>query len=183
VYSSRTAQLRFCAGAIGEGTAIEIGAGHGVLAKALGIFATDNRQQEEAGLKAHYASLGQPIVPYGANVEKLDAAAAMQKHQPQVVIACWVTHLYDPQQHEREGSETGVDEAAVIEGCEEYIFIGNEHVHALKPIWALPHEVMTPPWLFSRAANGSKDFIAIWKRGVPKETGPAHASRRPSGAI
>jgi len=30
-----------------------------------------------------------------------------------------------------------MDEAAVIAACDEYIFIGNEHVHASKPIWAL----------------------------------------------
>ena len=49
-------------------TAIEIGAGHGVLAEALSIPATDNRQQEDPELKAYYAQIGQPTVPYGENV-------------------------------------------------------------------------------------------------------------------
>jgi hypothetical protein len=57
-----------------------------------------------------------------------------------------------------------VDEAAIIASCEEYISIGNERVHAAKPIWALPHEKLTPPWLYSRALNGSADFIASWRR-------------------
>lgn len=144
--------------------AIEIGAGTGVLAQALGIPATDNRQQEEPAIAAHYERLGQPTVPYGDQVEKLDAASAIEKYRPEVVVACWVTHRFDASQPDRGGSTSGVDEAAVIGSCQEYIFVGNEHVHRHKPIWALRHEKLTPPWLYSRAANGSPDFIAIWKR-------------------
>lgn len=59
---------------------------------------------------------------------------------------------------------TGVDEASLIASCEDYIFVGNERVHAQKPIWQLPNEKTTPPWLFSRAVNGSRDFLAIWRR-------------------
>ena len=145
-------------------SAIEIGAGHGVLARALSIPATDNRQQEEAAVKAHYRQIGQPTVPYGEHVEKLDAAAAVQKYRPNVVIACWVTHLFDTDRPEAGGNLFGVDEAGIIASCDEYIFIGNEQVHAHKPIWAIPHEKLTPPWLYSRAVNGSRDFIAIWRR-------------------
>lgn len=144
--------------------AIEIGAGNGVLARELGITATDNRQQEEPGLKAYYAQLSQPTVRYGDNVERLDANAAVAKYKPEVVIACWVTHRFDPRAESAGGSSSGVDEAAIIAACDEYIFIGNEQVHAHKPIWGLPHEKLTPPWLHSRAVNGSRDFIAIWKR-------------------
>ncbi|WP_298435051.1 hypothetical protein [Ottowia sp.] len=144
--------------------AIEIGSGHGVLAKALGIPATDNRQQEDAEVRAHYAAIRQPTVPYGDHVEKLDAAAAVENYRPAVVIACWITHCFDPSRPDAGGSATGVDEAAIVASCDEYIFIGNEHVHAHKPIWALPHEKLTPPWLYSRAINGSRDFIGIWRR-------------------
>lgn len=76
--------------------AIEIGAGHGVLAGALSIPATDNRQQEDPELRAYYAQIGQSTVPYGENVEKLDAAAAVAKYRPNIVVACWVTHRFDP---------------------------------------------------------------------------------------
>lgn len=145
-------------------SAIEIGAGHGVLAQALGIPATDNRQQEDAAIRAHYRALGQPTVPYGDHVEKLDAAAALTTYRPQVVIACWVTHRFEAHRPEAGGSATGVDEAAIIAACEEYIVIGNERVHAGKPIWSLPHEKLTPPWLYSRAVNGSADFVAVWRR-------------------
>ena len=147
--------------------AIEIGAGHGLLAKALCIPATDNRQQEDPELRAYYAHIGQPTVPYGDNVEKLDAAAAVAKYRPDVVIACWVTHRFDPDRPDAGGSVTGVDEASLIASCDEYIFVGNEHVHAHKPIWELPHEKVTPPWLYSRAVNGSREFIATWRRSRP----------------
>jgi hypothetical protein len=144
--------------------AIEVGAGHGTLAKALSIPATDNRQQEEAVIKAHYQQLGQSTVPYGEHVEKLDAVSAVKRYRPDVVIACWVTHLFDANRPDAGGSVFGVDEASLIASCDEYIFVGNEHVHAHKPIWAIPHEKLTPPWLYSRAVNGSRDFIAIWQR-------------------
>lgn len=166
VYGLPTAELcDFLRGRIGGRTAIEIGAGTGALARALGIVATDNRQQEGAAVRAHYQRLGQPTVPYGPNVEKLDAHRAVERHRPQVVIACWVTHRFDPKAPDAGGSETGVDEAAIIASCEEYIFIGNEHVHHYKPIWKLPHEKLTPSWLYSRAINGTRDFIGIWRGG------------------
>lgn len=145
-------------------SAIEIGAGTGQLAAALGIPATDNRQQEEPAIRAHYAALGQPTVRYGDHVEKLDALSAVARHRPQVVIASWVTHLFRPENPGAGGSTSGIDEEALIHACEAYVLIGNTHVHRHKSIWALPHELFTPPWLYSRAVNGSPDFIAIWQR-------------------
>ncbi|RYF58276.1 MAG: hypothetical protein EOO27_13030 [Comamonadaceae bacterium] len=145
-------------------SAIEIGAGHGQLAAAIDIPATDNRQQEHPEVQAHYAALGQPTVRYGDHVQKLDALAAIEVHRPQVVIASWVTHLYRPESPDAGGSVSGVDEEALIRSCEAYVLIGNTHVHRNKSIWSLPHELMTPPWLYSRAINGTPDFIAIWRR-------------------
>lgn len=165
IYSFPTEELRdYLLDRIAGRRAIEIGAGNGVLAEALGIPATDNRQQEDAEVKAYYERLGQPIVPYGDNVEKLDAAAAVAKYKPEVVIACWVTHRFDPSAPERGGSGSGVDEASVAAACDEYIFIGNQQVHAPKPIWALAHERITPHWLYSRAMNGTPEFIAVWSK-------------------
>jgi hypothetical protein len=167
IYGFLTAELvAFLQDVIGGRRAIEIGAGHGRLAAALGIPATDNRQQEEPGLRAYYASLGQPTVRYGDNVEKLDAAEAVARHRPQVVVAAWVTHRYDADRPEAGGSETGVDEAAIVAACDAYVFIGNTQVHQHKPILALPHRRLTPSWLQSRAINGTPDFIGIWERAT-----------------
>jgi hypothetical protein len=153
----------YCARIAGR-SAIEIGAGHGVLAQALGIPATDNRQQENEEVQACYRVLGQPTVPYGDHVEKIDAVAAIAKYRPRSSIECWVTHRLKTDRPEAGGSATGVDEAAVVAACEEYIVIGNERVHAHKPIWSLPCEKLTSPCLHSRAVNGSAHVVAMWRR-------------------
>ena len=148
---------------IGGRSAIEVGAGHGVLAEALGIVATDSHQQTMPKYRAAYASKGWPIVPYGPNVEKLDAKEAIRKHRPQVVIGCWVTHKYDPRRHAAGGNEVGLDEDWILDHCQTYVVVGNTKVHEHKAIWKRPHVIEHPPFVFSRAANGSPDFIAVWK--------------------
>jgi len=145
-------------------SALEVGAGNGVLAEALGIRATDNRQQELPHIRAVYEGLNQALVPYGERVEKLDALSAARRYRPHTVLACWTTHRYDPARHWAGGNEDGVREEELLSLCERYVFIGNEAVHARKSLWALPHEKHHPPWLYSRALNGSPNFIAVWHR-------------------
>lgn len=145
-------------------SALEIGSGNGVLARALDIPATDNRQQDAPDIRKYYEALGQPTIRYGDNVEALDAHAAVARYRPQVVIASWVTHRYDPCRHWAGGNQDGVTEEDIIANCDAYVFIGNESVHRAKSIWAQPHQRWSPPWLYSRAVNGSQDFIAIWER-------------------
>lgn len=143
--------------------AIEVGAGNGVLAEALGIPATDNFQQRMPRYHLYYASIEQAIVPYGENVIDMDASHAVRYFKPDVVIGCWVTHKFDPKQPQREGNEIGLDEADILRHCAEYIFVGNELVHQHKPIWDCPHKRLYPPYVFSRAFNGSRDFLAVFK--------------------
>lgn len=148
---------------IGTRKAIEIGAGSGVLAKALGITGTDNHQQNEPNVQEHYAMLNQPTISYGKNVQNKDAAEAVRELKPEVVIASWVTHKYDPKRHEVGGNQSGVDEEDIIANCDAYVFIGNSRVHAGKSIWTLPHAKIEPDWLYSRS-HGGQDFIAVWRR-------------------
>ncbi len=150
---------------IGTRRAIEIGAGNGVLAQALGIIATDSCLQAKPEIAAYYRMLGQALVTYGPNVEKLDALQAVHKHRPQVVVACWVTHKYDVSRHTAGGNEFGVVEEAIVDACEHYVLIGNTRVHEAKSVWSRPHERFEPSWLYSRAVNGSKDFIAVFPGG------------------
>jgi hypothetical protein len=150
---------------IGGRPAIEIGAGHGVLAEALGIPATDSRQQEQPRYREIYAATGQPPIRYGHDVVELDARRAVRRYRPDVVVASWVTHRYDRRRHWAGGNEAGVDEGAIIDGCCLYVFVGNEQVHAGKPIWSRPHRIEYPPYVYSRAMNGSRDFIAVWEGG------------------
>jgi hypothetical protein len=145
-------------------TAIEIGAGNGVLAAALGIRATDNHMQSMPRYQRAYATLNQPTVRYGAHVDRTDAHVAIEKHRPQVVIAAWVTHRYDKRRHDAGGNEIGVVEERVIDSVETYVMVGHTHVHRCKSIWSRPHEIEYPPYVLSRAMSSGHNFIAIWNR-------------------
>lgn len=147
-------------------SAIEIGAGSGVLAEALGIPATDNRMQEREPYRSVYAQIGQAIVKYGPNIEPLDAAQAVRQYRPAVVIGSWVTHKYDPARHWAGGNEIGVDEDDILAHCQLYIVIGNSHVHRDKKIWGRSHHIEYPTYVYSRATNGTPDFIATWQGSI-----------------
>lgn len=148
---------------IASRSAIEVGAGNGVLAEALGIPATDNFQQRMPQYRAFYESIEQPIVPYGANVIDMHASRAVRHFKPDVVIGCWVTHKWDPKYPDRGGNEVGLDEPDILRHCSEYIVVGNELVHQRKPIWDRKHIIEYPPFLYSRAFNGSRDFLAVFQ--------------------
>lgn len=151
-------------GVIGDRTAIEVGAGSGVLGKALGIPATDNRMQEWPQVKGLYSALAQPVVAYGDHVEEMDAVQAVEHYKPDVVIAAWLTHRYSREHPERGGNIYGVDELALLRKAGEYVFIGNAHVHRGKPLWGRkPADYVEPPWVYSRAFNGTPDFVARWR--------------------
>ena len=165
LYSFPTVELvEYLKELIGDRSAIEIGAGHGVLAEALGIRATDSRQQEQQKYREHYRRVNQPIVAYGPNIVECDGNRAVRKYKPQVVIGCWITHKYDPRRHAAGGNEAGVKEEEIVAGCDSYVVIGNEQVHASKSIWKLPHTIEHPDWLYSRAHNGTPEFIAVWSK-------------------
>lgn len=144
---------------------IEIGAGNGVLAKALGIVATDNMQQNWPEVRAYYASIQQPVIRYGSNVLEIDANAAVLHYQPEVVLACWVTH-FDARQLEAGGKTYGVHEEVILDGCEEYVFVGNQRVHQHKTIWNRPHRLESPDYLYSRTLSGEPNFIARFARSL-----------------
>ncbi len=153
---------------IGDRRAIEIGAGSGVLAEALGITATDNRMQERAKYRRIYQGWGQPTVKYGRNVERWDALDAVRHYQPHVVIGSWITEKWKAKRAWAGGNEIGVDEALLLQDpdLQQYVLIGNDHVHRDKEIWDQPHAITYPPYVFSRAMNGSPDFVAVWP-GAP----------------
>lgn len=150
---------------IGNRSAIEIGAGHGVLADALGIPATDSRQQDKEPWRSQILAMGQAPVRYGPNVIEMDAATAVRHYRPDVVIGCWVTHRYDPRRHYAGGNEAGISEGAIIDRCALYVMVGHEYVHRGKPIWTRRHGIEHPPWLYSRAHHVGRDFIAAWGGG------------------
>lgn len=164
IYSFPTVELvEYLRGVIGDRSAIEIGAGNGVLAEALGIPATDSFQQRIPKYREYYERLGQVIVPYGPNVIEMHASRAVRRLKPDVVIGCWVTHKFDPRYPAASGNEVGVDESDVLDHCRSYVFVGNERIHAAKPLWRFPHERFQFPFVFSRAHVDSADFVAVWR--------------------
>lgn len=146
---------------IGGRTAIEIGSGNGLLAKALDIPATDNRMQDWPEIRALYDKAQQPVVKYGSNVETLDALDAIKRYAPQVVLGAWVTHRYDLLRHEDGGNTYGPNELEIIKQAE-YVFIGACDTHRHKPILQLPHEEYEFPWLVSRSFTAT-NFIGVWR--------------------
>lgn len=81
--------------------AIEIGSGNGVIGEYLGITCTDNWMQEHPAIKAHYQALRQQTVQYRKHVVNLDALKAIGRYKPEVVVASWVTHIYNAKEHFR----------------------------------------------------------------------------------
>ncbi len=150
---------------IGDRSAIEIGSGCGVLADALGITGTDSFLQERPDVRREYYEYGQEPVRYGPNVVQLDAARAVARLRPQVVVACWVTHKYNKRAAWLDGNRFGVDEAALLADVEEYILVGNLNVHKRRPIWAQAESVEHPDYVFSRARDHRQDFVAVWRGG------------------
>lgn len=151
---------------IGSRKAIEIGAGNGRLADWLGIPATDSKLQEDPAMVRLYGELGgQAPVRYGPNVEKLEAKKAVRRYWPDVVIGAWVTHKYNPRRHLLGGNQFGPDMSWILDHIDEYVLIGNEEVHAKNPLWDLPHGIQYLPFIYSRAVNGSRGFVAVWKGG------------------
>lgn len=143
---------------------IEIGAGNGVMAKELNVVATDSLQQSDPKYKIIYELARQTPVKYGDNVRKYEAIEAIKFYKPQICIGAWVTHIYNPLEHWREGNEVGVDEVKVINNVKKYIFIGNEKTHSKKPILDIPHKEIKAEWLLSRSMNKEDNVIWIWER-------------------
>jgi hypothetical protein len=143
-------------------SAIEIGAGNGLLGMALGIPCTDSHMQTRPEIQELYATMGQPLVTYGEHVQKLDALEAVEHCRPEVVVAAWVTHLYNVNESHRGGNMWGVDEVLLLSKIKRYIFVGNAGPHALKPLHSLPSTGIHVDGLFSRGANANGNAIWVW---------------------
>lgn len=145
---------------IGDRTAIEVGAGNGDLGYHLGIPATDSYIQHEPDVRAYYQAIRQPITNPPPDVERLDALAAIQQYNPQVVVAAWLTHKY--KEGVQAGSVYGVEEEKIVDRVQSYIHIGNYSVHEKKPALALEHKELWFPWLVSRSQNPGSDVVFVW---------------------
>jgi hypothetical protein len=156
--------VEFLRAEIGGESAIEIGAGHGALGRALGIPMTDSKMQERADIAEIYRNALQAPISYPPDVEKLTALEAVEKYRPRVVIGAWVTHRYDSKVPERGGNMYGVDESKLLskKWVRRYLFIGHERVCGQKPILSRRHTTYRFPFLFSRASD-PLNVIWSWK--------------------
>ena len=140
---------------------IEIGAGSGDLGHHLNVTMTDNYNQEMPDVKAYYDACKQPVIKYGTDVEKLEALEAVDKHKPDVVVGCWVTHWIDPNLPPPIGGGNiyGIKEEEVIKRVKTYILIGAKEIHKHKTIMNIPHKEIEAPFVRSRRKD---NFIWIW---------------------
>lgn len=145
-----------------ESKTIEIGAGNGVLGRSLKVKMTDSFLQENQDIKKYYEQLRQPTITYGQDVEKLDAKQAIKKYKPRIVIASWVTQIWQP--GENSGNVYGVDEDFIIKRVKMYIHIGHKGTHSSKRVLRKPHRKYIYPWLFSRSMDSSGCVIYVWRK-------------------
>lgn len=146
---------------IGGDLAIEIGSGHGDLGAKLGIQMTDSYLQGEGMINLFYKMAQQTVIKYPADVEELEALDAVEKYQPEVVVASWVTEMYVPGKDV--GNVYGVDEIALVRRVKKYILIGNTDIHGDKEIMKLPHSEFRYDWLMSRSRNTGGNRIWVWR--------------------
>lgn len=145
------------------GKAIEIGAGHGAIARTLGIPITDSRMQESPEIKFIYQMGGQPPISYHDDIEKLDAIEAVKKYEPDTVIGAFITHKFDPKIGN--GNALGVDEMKMMQKIKRrYINIGNKHTHKDKPLLKIPHTEYQFDWLITRSVNQYQNVIFVFDK-------------------
>lgn len=148
---------------IGGRPAIEIGAGAGDLGHHLGIKMTDSKQQEDESIKKIYDAMGQPVIKYPDDVEKLEALEAVYKYKPKVVLASWITP-YAPHEMPYGSNPFGIKEDKILKLVETFIIIGNMDIHFDKPIRQFEHKTVHAPWIISRAKNQDNNCIFIWDK-------------------
>jgi hypothetical protein len=164
-YNLPTQELvEFVKGLIRGRSAIEIGSGMGDFGGHLGVPMTDSYQQTTPESQLYMALCGQPPIHPPPEVEQLNARQAIEKYKPKVVVAAWVTQLYqDGDTPKKIGSSIhGVDEGWLLDNVETYIFVGNERVHKDKRILSRPHREMRPSFVVSRAFDQTQNVIWIW---------------------
>lgn len=148
---------------IGPASAIEVGAGHGAWARALGIKATDSYLQHRPEIRALYEGMGQPVVDYPPDVLKYDAHAAIKRFKPRFILGAWITQKWE--EGDAEGNMFGPDERKFLQGGRTYIHIGNEQTHRHKKIMRYLKAQYHSPALFSRSDRQDLNVIWVFHKG------------------
>ena len=135
---------------------IEIGAGNGSIGRALGIPITDNRLQERPDVKLFYKATGQTPIKYPSDIIKMGGNHAVNKLNPDCVIACWLTDVQN-------GNYYGIREHVIIKQVQKYIHVGNSKTHGIKKVLKMFNfREFKAPWLVSRSLSKDENIIYIF---------------------
>lgn len=145
--------------------AIEICCGCGWLGRELDIPITDSRLQEREDIKQMYLKMGQPVIQYPDDVEKLDAVSAVKKYQPEFIIGSYVTNKWGNGTSRKVGSIYGVDNRWIAAHCHKYFMIGNENVHRHDIVMKRKHLELSFDWLVTRG-DSSKARIYVFENKI-----------------
>jgi len=162
LYTMPTTELiEYLAGKIAGKSAIEIGAGLGVIGRALGIPLTDNRMQEWPEIRLTYAAMGQPTIDYPPDIIELDAHDAVKRYRPDIVIGSYITYKW--KRGMNSGNMYGVDNLKIARRVQEYFMIGNLNTHCNDPAMRCLDHIERHDFLFTR---GGRETSAIfcWKK-------------------
>jgi hypothetical protein len=166
IYTLPTIELiQWLKGELINANAIEVGSGNSDIGYHLGIKQTDSYAQTHGLGLAYNLAYGEcPTLPR-EDVERIDANEAIIKYKPDLVIASFLTQVFEEGDEENKigSSLLGVREIEIIKQGK-YIHIGNENVHGDKRILEYPHTTFRPPWLVTRCADQSKNVIYIWDK-------------------
>jgi hypothetical protein len=143
--------------------AIEIGSGNGCIGRNIPVPMYDNHIQERLDIKLMYASMNQPTIKYGKDVQNMAANDAVNSLRPHTVIGCWVTQ-YGADASIVDSNPFGVKEFDFVGKIKRYIVVGNENVHGKKLIRnSIPHKIIKPNWLVSRSMQPQANCIYDFK--------------------
>lgn len=162
LYTMPTTELiEYLAGVIKGKSAIEIGAGLGVIGRSLGIPITDNKMQEWPEIKAYYEGMRQPTIKYPPDIIEMDALKAVAHYKPDIVIGSYITHLWKPGM--TSGNQYGVDTIKLIKSVPEYLMIGSIQTHRNDPAMPFLNSIEQHDFLHTRSERKAS-VIFRWKR-------------------
>jgi hypothetical protein len=164
LYTMPTTELiDYLAGIIAGKSAIEIGAGLGVIGRSLGIPITDNKMQEWPSVKARYDAARQPTINYPPDIIELDAHDAVRRYKPQIVIGSYITHKWKPGMNS--GNQFGVDNLKIARKVQAYYMIGNLNTHRGDPAMQYLDGIERHDFLHTRG-DRETSVIFRWKRKI-----------------
>lgn len=146
---------------IGENSAIEVGAGRGIIGRELNIRTTDSHQQSDAFMKALYKAYNTTPIKYPHYIEKIDAVSAARKYRPHTILGCFVTHKW--RGDTQSGNDFGIDMTKMFSFAKKFILVGNKKIHNDNPLMRLPHKEIELDGLITRGFNSELNRIFIWE--------------------